>query len=696
MHKVAQCQAWASAGAANDDWAAFRRWAHGLSNLVIVCNLRREIEWVNPAFTRVTGWRSGQAIGMRPGCLLQGPRTDPHTVERIRRALDAGQGISGVELLNYTRDRRTYWISLSIQPWFDASGKLSRLVAVQGELPVHRRAHEDLLASEERFRMMAELSVDWYWEQDDQYRYTDISPGFERPSGLSREQVLGRTRWELFPDALSPSQWAAHRRMLDGRDEFRGLELRVRRGPGGKDMWISVSGRPRYVDGAFAGYHGVACDVSAHKRSRLALRDANAQLERRVAQRTAELQNANEELKLLTQRLEQARLQAEAASVDKSQLLATMSHEIRSPMSGVLGSLELLQSTSLNERQATLVGAALGSGESLMSLLNEVLDLSKMEAGHLGLDERPFSLGGVAEPVVELFQANAMGKQVHLSCHLELGDCDELIGDAQRLRQVLVNLVGNAIKFTPRGEVELRITACPWQGGTAHLRFEVRDSGVGIPEDVLPRLFQPYMQADNPGLRPRHGTGLGLSISQRIVEAMGGRIEARRRAQGGTVFSFELRLPRARCHAARRATVGSRGVDERVADGAIVLVVEDSPVNRMVAVEMLSSLGAQVHEAENGQEALEAVAARAYDLIFMDCEMPEMDGYAATQRIREREVRQSQARTPIVALSANAYAEDVHRAHRCGMDGHLAKPYTREQLAAALREWLVVGAAVAG
>jgi signal transduction histidine kinase/ActR/RegA family two-component response regulator len=387
-------------------------------------------------------------------------------------------------------------------------------------------------------------------------------------------------------------------------------------------------------------------------------------LEEQVAARTAELVRVNEELR-------RAKEAAEEASRLKSQFLANMSHDLRTPMNGVIGMTALALATDLNEQQRDYLTTVQNAAESLLCLLNDILDFSKIEAGKLTLEALPFDLREVVEQTVKSLRVSADQKGLAVGWRVDPAIPARLAGDPVRFRQILTNLVSNAIKFTEQGRVDVEVDLEAALSDEVAIRIAVRDTGIGIPPDKLATIFEPFTQADGSTTRRFGGTGLGLSISSRLAELMGGRIWVESELGKGSTFYVTLRFPAAAPEAPTSPQRAETG--RRAAPGLRILVAEDNPINQKVVARMLEIEGHRVTVAADGQQALEFIEREPFDLILMDVQMPGMSGLEAARRIRERE-RARGGRIPIIALTASAMKGDRERCLEAGMDDYLSKP----------------------
>jgi signal transduction histidine kinase/ligand-binding sensor domain-containing protein/CheY-like chemotaxis protein len=432
----------------------------------------------------------------------------------------------------------------------------------------------------------------------------------------------------------------------------------------------------------------LACVFVFYRLRLRTMNQLNRELERQVRERTELLTTLSEEERNAREEAERAREEAEQASKAKSVFLATMSHEIRTPMNGVIGMASLLAQTPLTSQQKEYNATIINCGESLLNVINDILDYSKIDSGKMEIEQRNFDLRQCIEEVLGLFYERAIKSGLRLGYHIDLKVPIYVVGDALRLRQILMNLVSNAVKFTHEGEVTVvvRVLKADTLGGL-ELGFEVRDTGIGIPEEKIGTLFKPFSQVDSSTTRKYGGTGLGLAISEKLVALMGGRISVRSRVGEGTQFAFTMqaRVGEKPMDAAKEETVAREVMKTAFAEEfpLRILIAEDNLINQELMKQILGNLGYEPDTAENGVLAVEAASRHAYDLILMDVQMPEMDGLDATRKIR----RELERQPVIVALTANAMQGDREECLQSGMDDYISKPVRLGELMQMLEKW---------
>jgi two-component system, sensor histidine kinase and response regulator len=786
---------------------------------IVITDAEGRIEYANPRFEEVSGYTLDEVRGGNPRLLKSGVTPDTLYAE-LWQSLKAGKEWRG-EFCNRKKDGSLFWEFASISPVRNSKGAVTHYVAVKEDMTERKQIEQQLRSSEVQFRSIWENSRDGNRLTDANGMVLRVNEAFCRLVGKTKAEMEGKTFGEIFAPENRERAVERYRQRFAAREVEADFERQINLWDG-REVWFAVSNTFIDIGSSQTVLLSLFRDITERKAAEQALAQHAAQLldaKSKAEEQTRLLERQAAELRL-------AREQALEGSRLKSEFVANMSHEIRTPMNGVIGMTGLLLDTPLSAEQREYAHIIRTSGEALLSIINQILDFSKIEAGKLTLEKIDFDLRTVVGEAVDLLATKAHEKRLELGSVVDVAVPSGLHGDPGRIRQILVNLIGNAIKFTEKGDVFVSVTMEGEQDSQAILRFAVRDTGIGIPSDVRERLFQPFTQADGSTTRRFGGTGLGLAISKQLVEMMGGEIGVGSRAGSGSEFWYTLRLEKqqnatpsfslgaviegkrvlivddndtnrrilshqigswgmlycavpssvealselraaeltgdgydivvldmempdmdgltlaraittdselahlrlvmltsvggniatkakeagiAMClskpvkeHSLRNALISLYQSTEKPhvtvaqeetlaaaepvpARSLRVLVAEDNVVNQKVAERMLQKLGCHVDIVSNGFEAVDALGHVPYDIVFMDCNMPEMDGLTATERIRATE--EEGKHTIIVALTANAMKGEREKCLEVGMDDYLAKPVVQKSMAETIERW---------
>ncbi|NJD24717.1 MAG: response regulator [Betaproteobacteria bacterium] len=600
----------------------------------------------NDKFCAISGYTRDELIGQNHRIV----NSDLHSNEFFQHmwgTITSGRVWTG-EIRNRRKDGSYYWTSATIVPFLGDDGQPEQFISIRTDITVREAAMARLQEQLHFTQELLEAIPLPVYVKDAERRYTLLNRAFEEFFDIRREDFLGKTVFDL----LAPDGAAFHderdRQLLSAvsRQRYEGKIPRI--GSVDRDG-IYFKATLTRSDGGISGLVGTISDIT----------------ERKALEREAM----------------SAKEAAEAASRAKSDFLANMSHEIRTPMNGILGMVELALETELSDTQREYLGVVRTSTEALLTVINDILDFSKIEAGKLRIEVVPFELRGMVTLALRTLMPRAHEKALELACHIDPAVPETVCGDPGRLRQILLNLVGNAIKFTERGEIVVRIER---DDGEDAIRFSVRDTGIGIPQDKLATIFAAFEQADGSTTRRFGGTGLGLSISQRLAALMGGNIRVDSTPGQGSNFSFSVRLPEAASAAPRHAPLSRL-------EGLRALVVDDSTINRTILCEMLAGRGVTSDQAAGGEPALSALATAdpPFDLVVLDAMMPGIDGFETARRIASIPVE----RRPAIIMVSSAGLIDRDKWQPAGIAACLPKPVAAADLIAAIRH--VIGLAPA-
>jgi PAS domain S-box-containing protein len=570
-------------------------------------------------------------------------------------------------------------------PVLNEYGEIEFIVEQLRDITERKRTEMALRESEARYKRMVETANEGIMIMDDQFRYAFVNQKLSDMLGYQPEEMLGQpvsafTFEEDFPD---------HKAMMEMRVSGAGAQYERRhRRKDGSCCYTIVSATPLNDEtGQFAGSFAMLTDISDRKHAE------------------QELQQTNQNLKIAIEKSNELAEQARKANAAKSQFLANMSHEIRTPLNGVIGMIGLLQDTDLNAEQNEYAQIAHKSGETLLSLINDILDFSKIEACKLKLEKLNFDLHSTLKDIADLLALSAHEKRLELVCLVEPNVPSLLRGDPGRLRQILLNLGTNAVKFTDKGEMILIRTRLEREDErNVTIRFSVSDTGIGIPANRQDILFSPFTQVDGSTTRQYGGTGLGLAISKQLARLMGGKIGLESEVGKGSTFWFtavfekqpagsgvaDEGLAKIESEESTDCSAAKPSISENDKRKIHILVVEDNPVNQKVAQAMMRKMGLRADVVANGQEAVNALETIPYDLVFMDCHMPEMDGFEATRCIRQQGSKALNPHIPIVAMTASTMQGDRDKCIQAGMNDFIAKPVQIKELAEMLARWLAI------
>ncbi len=611
---------------------------------VVITDIEGAIQYVNPACAKTTGYSPEEILGQNPRILKTGSLEDSFYKE-LWVTITAGKVWRG-DFHNKTKSGEEYWERAVIAPVLDEQGDIAHFVAVKENLTELRETERALRDSVELFHTLIDTAEDSIFVKDRDLRYLLVNPAMAKDLERTPEAIRGLTDLDLFGKEEGQEIRAIDLRVLNGES----VEVVSSSTVTGERRAFAVSRVPlRDQDGEIIGVCGIARDITEREKQK-------------------------EDLK-------QAKNAAEAATVAKTLFTANISHELRTPLNGVVGMIDLLKQTDLDPEQRRYVGIADSSAQSLTELIGDVLDFSRIEAGKVELTTTTFELRPWLAETVEIVLERARAKELKLEWYVGPEMPETICGDQYRLRQILLNLIWNAVKFTEEGGISVSVGFVSGGSNKGALEFSVQDTGIGIPESRVESIFEVFTLGDESRTRSFGGTGLGLAISRNLVEKMGGRIWVESSLGAGSTFRFTLpQTP---------GGYGGHGMAEEVVVSVEisrtlrVLVVDDNPVNRLVAVATVGKCGHKIAEAEDGHEALEMLARdEVFDVVLMDLQMPRLDGLGATREIRKGEAENQHLW--IIGLTAAATVEDKEACLAAGMDDYLSKPVRFDDLKEAL------------
>jgi PAS domain S-box-containing protein len=620
--------------------------ASKVNNAVVINDANNHVTWVNDAFEKITGFNLEDLKGKRLGDLIAGPKTDVELIKKARQLNKQNQSFT-IDLLSYRKDKKPIWLSVYSTVVLDEQGEVDIEVEIIIDITDKKQAEKEL----QILSLVASKTNTGVNICDKDGCTTWVNQALETLTGYTLEDLKGKQIGSVMSsDQLDLAL------VLDSRDKSRkkesySIEVQIKK-KDGTILWVAVSNTP--------------------------IISSDGIMERQI-----ELISDITERKQVEKEMIEAKEKALQLSEAKEMFLSVMSHEIRTPLNAILGMTHLLIDNEPKPSQVEDLNLLKFSGENLLHIINDILDFSKVETGNLQLESIPFSLKILSNDIINSLQVNVKKNSNQLKCEYDAAIPDQILGDKTRLYQVLMNLLGNAIKFTEAGEVTLSMKQEKQTTEHAVINFKVSDTGIGIPADKQSYIFESFTQAKTDISRKYGGTGLGLAITKKLLKLYNSEIKIESEEGKGSVFSFSITFPKI----INQQTLLQPADQTAVFKGKKALIVDDNDINILIARRIFSKWGLEVDFASDGYSAIEKVKNNYYDLVFMDIKMPGIDGFETTMIIRDLPGQQYKD-LPIIALTASTLSNESVKFKDAGMNGHMLKPFNPEDIRILLSELL--------
>jgi PAS domain S-box-containing protein len=612
--------------------------ANKINNAIVINDPDNLVTWVNSAFEKITGFTLEDVKGKRLGDLIIGPKTDMELLDEVRRLTKQRQSFT-IDMLAYRKDKKEIWLSVYNSVVLDEDGNVDSEIEIIIDITDKKRAEEELMV----LSLVASKTNTGVSIQDKEGRTTWVNKSLEKMTGYTLKELRGHQMGNIVSPNFYDQELIQSSRNKSKNNQSYSIEVLGEK-KDGTPIWFSISNTP--------------------------ILNSKGMVERQI-----DLISDITQRKQIEKGMIEAKEQALKLSQAKEMFLSVMSHEIRTPLNAVIGMTHLLLDNDPKISQIDDLNILRFSGENLLHIINDILDFTKIETGKMELEIFPFSLKTLANDIINSLQVSVKKNSNQLKLLFDPNIPAQVSGDKNRLYQILMNFLGNAIKFTDKGQVQLRIKLVEENDNEAVIRFQIEDNGIGIPKDKQGYIFETFTQAKTDISRKYGGTGLGLAITKKLLEMFNSEIKVDSIEGKGTTFTFDMRFNRTH----EKSLAAALGPEMSVFIGKKILVVDDNEINILIAKRILSKWGLEIDSAINGYEAIDKIMGMHYDLVFMDIKMPGIDGFETTGIIRDisdpyyKEV-------PIIALTASTLKNDHYKFMECGMNGHVLKPFNPEEI----------------